>query len=691
LNTLTPRSRGPSPAVRILVAARSSETAERINALLRQAGIAVQCQRVGTLAEVENALDHDHPELVVIAADDRVVSLEAIASLRARTRPSVPVLLLLDTVNESSMTTALEAGAQDVVSTAHERRLALVATRELRAFRAERALESSVAASREFQRALATLRDGSTDAIAEVVEGIIVAANPAWLELFGYTELGSLAGLPLLDVIATRSHGALKGALAAATEGHWPDEAVHLLALKADGSTTPVEVFLSAGAHEDGEPDITLRIAIAPRQDRALEERLGEAIRTDPTTGLLHRPHLVAALKERIAAPPAGGVRAILVVQLDHPEAIASRTGPLAAETFIGEFARIVRAELLPGDIGGRLTASSLLLLTDRGNRADVEAFAAHLVAHLAEHPFRIEETPLSITATVGIGLVPSHATGPEQAVRDAVEAVRIGRLAGGNRLELVSSDPIASADEAEDTAARTLKSALMHNRLRLLRQPVASLIGKDPGLYDVLVRIDDEAGREILPAEFLVTAARHDLVRTIDRWVVGAALSVASVEEMGGLFVRLSADSLRDRSLETWLSQQITQIGVDPSRLCIEITQSMATELPQDTAELREGLRRIGARFAIEHVSIATDARAQIANLKPDFVKIDGSLMQGLSTRPDRQNEIRMIADAARVVSAQTIAERVEDASTMAALWQLGVQFIQGYYVQKPESLVLG
>jgi len=691
LNTLPARSREPSPAVRILVAARHGETAERINALLRRAGIASQCHSRATLADVENAIASDRPELIFIAADDRVVPLEAIAGLRARTRPAIPVLLLLETVNESSMTTALEAGAQDVVSTTHERRLALVATRELRAFRAERALESSVAASREFQRALASLRDGSTDAIAEVVEGIIVAANPAWLDLFGYGELGSLAGLPLLDVIATRSHGALKGALAAATDGHWPNEPLHLLALKADGSTTPVEVFLSAGADNNGEPDITLRIAIAPRQDRAFEERLGEALRTDPTTGLLHRPHLVAALKERTATPPGGGVRAILVVQLDHPETIASRTGPLAADTFIGEFARVVRAELLPDDLGGRFTASSLLLLTERGNLADVDAFAAHLVAHLAQHPFRVEDTDLSITVTVGIGLVSIQATGPEQAVRDAVEAVRIGRLAGGNRLELVASPSVAASDEPEDAAARTLKSALMHNRLRLLRQPVASLVGEEPGLYDVLVRIDDEAGREILPAQFLVTAARHGLVRTIDRWVIGAALSVANVEAMEGLFVRLSQDSLRDRSLETWLAQQVTQIGVDPSRLCIEIPQAMATELPQDTAELREALRRIGARFAIEHVSVATDARAQISALKPDFVKIDGSLMQGLSTRPDRQNEIRMIADAARVVSAQTIAERVEDASTMAALWQLGVQFIQGYYVQKPESLVLG
>jgi len=109
-----------------------------------------------------------------------------------------------------------------------------------------------------------------------------------------------------------------------------------------------------------------------------------------------------------------------------------------------------------------------------------------------------------------------------------------------------------------------------------------------------------------------------------------------------------------------------------------------------QQTGQLITALRTIGVRVALEHFGTGRDSQRLISTLPLDFVKIDGSLMQGIASSPEQQNRVRAIATAAASSKVQTIAERIEDANTMAVVWQLGVQYIQGYFVHAPEEVVL-
>ncbi|MGA2366740.1 MAG: EAL domain-containing protein, partial [Steroidobacteraceae bacterium] len=97
-----------------------------------------------------------------------------------------------------------------------------------------------------------------------------------------------------------------------------------------------------------------------------------------------------------------------------------------------------------------------------------------------------------------------------------------------------------------------------------------------------------------------------------------------------------------------------------------------------------------LGVKFALEHFGIGSNSLSLMARLPIDFVKIDGSLMQGLSGSPALQRQVRGIAEAAAARNIQTVAEHVEDANTMAVVWQLGVQYIQGYFVHAPEDVIL-
>ena len=146
----------------------------------------------------------------------------------------------------------------------------------------------------------------------------------------------------------------------------------------------------------------------------------------------------------------------------------------------------------------------------------------------------------------------------------------------------------------------------------------------------------------------------------------------------------------MHDQTLGTWLQQQLKASGVEPSRIVFEITEEMAHEKPREARSLQGLLSALGIEFAVEHFGASGDAAALLHRLPVNYVKIDGALMQGLANDRPLQERVKALVEVAREHGVTTIAERVEDANTMAVLWQLGIEFIQGYFVNSPERVVM-
>jgi EAL domain-containing protein (putative c-di-GMP-specific phosphodiesterase class I) len=129
----------------------------------------------------------------------------------------------------------------------------------------------------------------------------------------------------------------------------------------------------------------------------------------------------------------------------------------------------------------------------------------------------------------------------------------------------------------------------------------------------------------------------------------------------------------------------------IDPNRIAFAVTEQVATEYLADTLELATGLRKTGFHFALEHFGTGRDPKRLLGHLPVTYIKVDGTLMQGLSVDQNLQQRVRDFVDQAKQKQVRTIAERVQDANTMAVLWQLGIEFIQGYFVNEPEEVVMG
>jgi len=677
-------------AVPMIVMTRSQDHVEAINSTLRKAGHPVHCTWLPDARDLGDALTQINPEMLIAFLDNLGVDLGSIMKVKQLSAPEMPVLIVRDQVDEAAIADAMRQGAQDVVTLANRSRLQSVATRELRAYRLERVLSTTLSSAREYREQLQHFLEGSADAITHVQEGIIVDANHAWLELFGYSGDDALTGTPLMDLFEQETHPALKGALVACLQGKWTDHALKVQALLSDGSSLALELILTKTDYES-EPAIRIEISARHKKDHDLEVQLADAVKNDASTRFLQQRYLVAAVRERCAIGMKGGVRQFAHIKPDRFVEIQNSIGVLSSEDFMGQLAELLRMQLTPTDLCGRFGGNGFLILLERGTARDVETWADNVVKRVNEHVFAFDEKTLSATVTVGLGLLPAANPDVGAAITDAISATRRGRELGGNQMYAVDKSDTDTRVQAYDKIwVKHIKSALMENRFRLVQQPIASLLGEDKGMFDVLVRMLDEQGTEVLPAEFIAAAERNDLMKNIDRWVIGASMSFAANRKAACIFVRISKDTVLDKSLLAWLDTQLKSLKIEAKRLCIQVTEDLANQYVRQTKELAESLRKLGFGFALEHFGTGRDPLKLLADIDMNFIKIDGSLMQGLSTNQIQQQRVKGLVEAAKRRGIETVAERVEDANTMAVLWQLGIEFIQGYFVNAPEEVTM-
>jgi multidomain signaling protein FimX len=677
-------------AVPMIVMTRSQDHVEAINSTLRKAGHPVHCTWLPDASDLGDALTQLNPEMLIAFIDELGVDLASIMKVKQQSAPGMPVLVVRETVDEAAIAEAMRLGCQDVVTLANRSRLQSVASRELRAHRLERALSTTLSSAREYREQLQNFLEGSADAITHVQEGIIVDANKAWVELFGYPENDALNGTPLMDLFEQETHPALKGALVACLQGKWSGHGLKVQALMSDGSSLALELILTRADYEN-EPAVRIAISALHKKGHDLEVQLADAVKNDATTQFLQQRYLVAALRERAAQNMKGGVRQIAHLKPDRFIDIQHSIGVLASEDFMAQLADLLRSQLTMTDVCGRFGGNGILVMLERGTAKDVETWAENVVKRVNSHEFVFEEKSLSATITVGLGLLPPTNPDVGAAITDAVSATRRGRELGGNQMYVVDKSDTDTRVQAYDKIwVKHIKSALMENRFRLVQQPIASLLGEDKGMFDVLVRMLDEQGGEVLPAEFMAAAERNDLMKNIDRWVIGASMSFAANRKASCIFVRLSKDTVLDKSILPWLDTQLKSLKIEPKRLCMQVTEELANQYVRQTKELAETLRKLGFRFALEHFGTGRDPLKLLNDIEMNFIKIDGSLMQGLSTNQIQQQRVKGLVEAAKRKGIETIAERVEDANTMAVLWQLGIEFIQGYFVNAPEDVTM-
>jgi EAL domain-containing protein (putative c-di-GMP-specific phosphodiesterase class I) len=207
---------------------------------------------------------------------------------------------------------------------------------------------------------------------------------------------------------------------------------------------------------------------------------------------------------------------------------------------------------------------------------------------------------------------------------------------------------------------------------------------------YEILLTMQDELGDVMPPSEFILAAETYNRVTVIDRWVVEHVLQWMSdhrdeLDYFGGFAINVSGHSVNDETFADFVLDQFSRCQAPTSKVCFEITETAAIANLDNARDFMNRMKIIGCRFSLDDFGTGLSSYSYLRNLPVDFVKIDGVFVKDLASSPGDYAVVRSINEIGHYMGKKTIAEFVEDDEILAQLREIGVDFAQGYGIEKP------
>ncbi len=675
----------------ILIEDEANDSEEIIN-LLRSGGCPVQAERVENAADMKQLLESGQWDMIMARMPHKdFPPVDALAEA-VRSGQDLSFLILTDenVENSNEVMELLRSGARGAVSMCSPEHLRLVVGRELQDLEARRAQRYFTQKYFDSERRGRDLLESSRDAIAYVRDGVYVYANGAYIKRFGFAGLWELQGELLLETVSKDDQNKVKSFLRSYAEGEQGQQEIQLQGRNTDGHTFETTMELRT-ATLGGEPCV--QITIRERShSKELENRVRQLKNLDQITGLFNRQYFLRRLNAEVKKAKQGHANgALLYIEIDNFKRIQEQLGVAASDHLLVDIARVLRKKGNLAQGLSRFYTNIFTAVVRNCNAATAGKIADLLRAMIERHVSEIKGHSLQATCSIGVTLINESVPNAQEVLARASKACAESREAGGNRVtQFVPVVEDMAEREMQSEWVKRIRLALEEGGLHLLFQPIVSLHGEPGEKYEVLLRMR-EAGQEISPAEFIPVAQQAGLLPEVERWVISHSIQALAERQKNGLstklFVKLSEDSVQDEALLLWVGQQLRDAGVNDGGLIFEISEQCALSRLGAVTKLVNGLRKLGCGVALDHFGVAPNAIMLQKRLQVAYLKIDGSLITNLDENPESHETVRRINQVARDTGGATIAQFVESANSLSLLWQTGVNYIQGYFVQEPSS----
>ncbi len=415
--------------------------------------------------------------------------------------------------------------------------------------------------------------------------------------------------------------------------------------------------------------------------------RLGWQQSHDALTGLLNRAEFEQRLTRCLGRP----AHALLFADIDQFRVINQTCGHDAGDAMLRRVAALLQQSLREADLVARLGADEFAVLLAECPAGEALRVADQLRVELASSRFVHGSRAFAMAASIGVVELGAGWRAASAALDAAEAACGLAKEHGRNRTQLhrPGDAELALRDGLLQWVAR-IQEALDQGRLCLYAQPIApAQPGSDDSRHvELLLRMLDDQGRILSPAQFLPAAERFGMMTPIDRWVVGAAferLARAAPHAPALCCINLSAASLCDERFAEFVLGERERLGVQASRVCFEITETAVMSQFHKALRCIELLREQGFRFALDDFGTGMSSFAYLKRLPVDFLKIDGSFVKDMLHDPVAFAMVEAIHHIGQVMGIRTVAEFVEHDDARRSLGAIGVDYVQGYGIGRP------
>jgi diguanylate cyclase (GGDEF)-like protein/PAS domain S-box-containing protein len=544
--------------------------------------------------------------------------------------------------------------------------------------------EESLRGSEERHRSLIAQM---TDAVLGIApDGHIVFANPEAARMTGMA-VDTLCS-SRLDAIVTRESMSRVDRRRGAG---WSSGSFEIDLVHGSGSTIPVEVSSSPMTSDDGTVTGVQWIARDVTERKRFERELMHMANQDYLTGLANRRRFEDELRRRIehsVRSKRGG--AVLWLDVDSFKDVNDGLGHQAGDRVLVALAETIAGVLRADSLLARLGGDEFAVLLPEADQSEAEECAQRVLEAIRRSVTTFNRRKVSVTASMGIVLFPSHATEVEELLARADLAMYYAKEQGRNQCRVHDPGDGWEADQKSrlDWIER-IDRALVEDRLLAYVQPVMRLSDGGIDRYELLLRMKSDDGRVLPPSDFLPLAERTGRIREIDRWVVRRAIALIAEKSSAlspfRLDVNLSGRAFSDPELLELIRTEIARHGIDPTLFGVEVTETAAVTDMSKAREFINALRDIGCRIALDDFGSGFSSFYYLKNLPIDTLKIDGSFVQQLCMNVEDRHVVRAMVELTQGFGIACTAEWVEDETTLQLLRDYGVTYAQGFHIAKP------
>ncbi|MCP4767369.1 MAG: EAL domain-containing protein [Gammaproteobacteria bacterium] len=678
--------------IRLLIVDEGYHKAEQITSSLRATGMQVRAEFAEDSEDMGNLLENKTFDLVLFCLDLADFTLAQAQQLIEECGRHVALIAMAKKVDSGVVVSAIDAGARDAVASDNTEHLIQVINREANCISTWRFAKRLELEYQESEKRCQNLLASSKDAVAYVHEGMHVFANPAYMELFGNTDIDELEGTSIIDMVETSQQGELKTFLRELANHKNETTQLDLQLIHSSGESISATLEFSPASF-DGEP--CTQILIRSSADTSeLQEQINYLHQHDLVTGLYNRQFFMEELKSAITQAVNGiNQSAIIYIGIDNFQSIRDTVGITGCDILIGDIARLLTENADPDYTVARFGAYSYTCITTIKEKHLAEAFAAKFPELVEQHISEIGNQSISVTCSAVVVFIDENSPDNANSIISRAEKTceEIQDLGGNQSRTFIPRAGDMTQDEEDGKVADQIKNALNHNRIKGIYQPIVGVKGQAGERYVSSIQISAEDGKLLQEDNYKNAAERTGTAKMLDRWKVLHAIKKISETSKRGrsieFFVPLSADSIHDPGLPLWVSENIGKAKINGEQLVFMINEAQAVSQLKATKTLTRALQQLRCQFAIDEFGTGLNPFQLVKHINADYLRINHIFMDGLTHNTENQASIRELANRAAEMELKTITTGVTDAAVLSVLWTLNVDFIQGDFLQAPQK----
>ena len=684
-------------AIRLLIFNDSLSEAERLISMLNNAGRSNRAQHVESEDALTKLLQEQTWDLAIgMATTANVPAPLAVKHIR-RLSKDIPLILLSEEEGSKAVVEGMKLGAVDVVILDEDQHLLQVISRELK--NRENRAQQRLAERRykEIERRNQQLLDSSKYAIAFLQDGMFLYVNESFAELLGHEDRDDLECMPVVDVIDAEDQDRVKAFLK------------DFMLQSADDDSDKLEFKTESGVSclfdvrkAQYDDEVCIQFMSKTRNGGStnsaeLEAKLQQIKHQDLVTGLHNKTYLMnkleSAVDQAIAHDTAG---ALLYIEIhDFLETVQTKLGVASSDIVLGTIAAHAKSLIKNKEILCRFSENGFMLLIPDILADEAQARAEEIGEQLRSHIIDIDGATLNFVFHVGVGLfneTTSSSDLPITHARKALDMVLKKHQENKSIIALTYEDESSKSESDSLTSkemAKLVQKALVDGKFKLLFQPILSLRGSDKEHYEVLLRMVDESTHGMSPNDFMEVASQIGAMPKIDRWVILETIKLLSERRNEGsdtrLIINLSKDSLKDTTLPPWLGVAFKAAKLPPDAIIFQMREMDVNDHINLVKTFTEQVSSLGCGCCIMQFGCALNPFNVLQHVDAKYVKVDGSFTKELQEGTGEPEALSQLVKELHQQDKITIVPFVENASVLSKLWQSGVHYIQGYYLQGP------